>query len=131
MALKVCAITHSLYVNVIREESAEKYEKWFERTSSMPTFSVDVPFPTARLAEIAYKTLSVDREPHKNSTKTMSVADKVLSMRIETIESKVLRVAVGNFLDMLALTLETMDSFDPQNESVLVVEEAEGSGGTA
>jgi len=25
----VCAITHSLYVNVIREESAEKYEKWY------------------------------------------------------------------------------------------------------
>lgn len=36
----------------------------------------------ARACTCRYKTLSVDREPHKNSTKTMSVADKVLSMSV-------------------------------------------------
>ncbi|XP_053267586.1 L antigen family member 3-like [Pleuronectes platessa] len=77
-------------------------------------FSLDVPFPTAREAEVALGSLSPDREPRKGGiSKRLSVSGSTLSVRWSADEARVLRVSVNSFLDHLSLVVETMQMFGP------------------
>ncbi|XP_061119090.1 L antigen family member 3-like [Conger conger] len=77
-------------------------------------FSLLVPFPSAREANIALQSLLPDREPRKGGiSKELSVSDNAMSVKWTADEARILRVSVGSFLDHLALVLETMEEFGP------------------
>ncbi|KAG7476330.1 hypothetical protein MATL_G00081830 [Megalops atlanticus] len=76
--------------------------------------ALDVAFPSAREASIAFQSLSPDREPRRGgATKELHAAGSTLSVRWTAEEARILRVSVGSFLDHLALVLETMIEFGP------------------
>jgi tRNA threonylcarbamoyladenosine modification (KEOPS) complex Pcc1 subunit len=71
-----------------------------------------IPFPNEKLANIAFTTMSVDKEPKRSHVKKqLKVEDNVLLVSFEAEEARMLRVAVGSFLDLLTLTIDTMDRF--------------------
>ncbi|MBN3297898.1 LAGE3 protein, partial [Amia calva] len=73
-----------------------------------------VPFPSEREAQIAHGSLSPDRELRRaNVTRELHTAGHVLSVKWSADEARLLRVAVGSFLDHLALVVETMEQFGP------------------
>ncbi|XP_015251694.1 L antigen family member 3-like [Cyprinodon tularosa] len=77
-------------------------------------FLLDVPFPSAREATIALRSLSPDREPRRGGiNKHLSVSESTLSVRWSADEARILRVSVNSFLDHLSLIVETMDLFAP------------------
>ncbi|XP_034534335.1 EKC/KEOPS complex subunit Lage3 [Notolabrus celidotus] len=77
-------------------------------------FSLDVPFPSSREANIALRSLSPDREPRKGGiSKQLSVTGSTLSVRWSADEARILRVSVNSFLDHLSLVVETMEMFGP------------------
>ncbi|XP_075885901.1 L antigen family member 3-like [Nelusetta ayraudi] len=77
-------------------------------------FSLDVPFPSAREATIALRSLAPDREPRKGGiSKQLSVSGSTLSVRWSADEARILRVSVTSFMDHLSLVLETMEMFGP------------------
>lgn len=80
--------------------------------------TLDVPFPTARLASIALKSLSVDKElsPLVQRTFTISPADgdgdRLLQVEYRATTNRMLRVAVNSFMESLYLVLEVMEHLD-------------------
>eukprot|EP00056_Hartaetosiga_gracilis_P022446 m.30575 g.30575 ORF g.30575 m.30575 type:complete len:87 (+) comp9649_c0_seq2:86-346(+) len=73
-----------------------------------------IPLPSAEEAEIAKKTLQVDKEPKPQECKrTISVENEMLIVKFEAKTLRVLRVATNWFLDMLMLSVETMEMFSP------------------
>lgn len=86
--------------------------------------TLDVPFPTARLASIALKTLQVDKELSPLVRRELSLAtpasaaeveglkDSLLHVRYTATTNRMLRVAVNSFMDNLALVLEVMGNLD-------------------
>ncbi|XP_077428818.1 L antigen family member 3-like isoform X3 [Vanacampus margaritifer] len=80
--------------------------------------SLDVPFPSARQAAIALRSLSPDREPRRGGVhKRLTLAGSFLNVKWCADEARVLRVSVNSFLDHLGLVLETMRAF-PADECV-------------
>ncbi|XP_072050901.1 EKC/KEOPS complex subunit LAGE3-like isoform X2 [Amphiura filiformis] len=75
-----------------------------------------IPFPSAREAEIAYNSLRVDRDPRKDVEKTISVNDNILQVHFKANKTKFLRSAVGNFLDLVHLVMQTVEEFGPPME---------------
>ncbi|KJE91233.1 hypothetical protein CAOG_02399 [Capsaspora owczarzaki ATCC 30864] len=76
--------------------------------------TIDVPFPTARLATIAYNTLVVDEEPKKSDVrKTLQLLqnDTVLSIHFAAREGRLLRSATQSMMNFLRLTIDTMLAF--------------------
>ncbi|XP_077371392.1 L antigen family member 3-like [Festucalex cinctus] len=81
-------------------------------------FSLDVPFPSARQASIALRSLSPDREPRRGGVrKQLTLAGSILNVKWCADEARVLRVSVNSFLEHLGLVLETMQAF-PADERV-------------
>ncbi len=93
---------------------------------SKHTLDLKIPFPNKNAAEIAYRTLTVDEEPQRSTTKVdVSVKDNFLCVKFSADISsepkmdaasqlKKLRVAVNHWLDSLSLVCETMAEFgDP------------------
>ncbi|XP_033114998.1 EKC/KEOPS complex subunit LAGE3-like [Anneissia japonica] len=76
--------------------------------------NIRVPFGTNREAEIAYRTLRVDKEPRKGDvTKVLSFQDNVLTADITAVQARLLRVAVNSFMDHLNLVVQTIEQFGP------------------
>lgn len=95
---------------------------------------IDVPFPTARLAAIAIKAMTVDRELSPLVRREFSTISAVASasgdagrfndggddvtgqnvMRVlyEATTNRMLRVSVNSFMDSLSLILEVMERLD-------------------
>lgn len=86
---------------------------------------LDVPFPTARLASVALRSLQVDKElsplvsrTFSNSTATESsvsdhtAGDSVLRVEYKATTNRMLRVAVNSFMESLALVIEVMEHLD-------------------
>lgn len=92
---------------------------------------VDVPFPTARLASIALRSLQVDKELSSLVRRTLSFAppttgadgedpvDRILRVEYRATTNRMLRVAVNSFMESLNLVLEVMEQLDTD---VLVTE---------
>jgi len=74
-------------------------------------FEIEVPFPTADDAEVAFNTLSVDKEISVHTTREVSVDGALLRAAFTAKEAKHLRASLATFLDMVVLTAETMDRF--------------------
>lgn len=78
------------------------------------SLDLSVPFNTAREAEIAYGSLSVDAEPRRGGVKKhMNVKESILNVHFEAQEAKSLRVGVNTFFDHLGLVVKTIDQFGP------------------
>ncbi|XP_077428809.1 L antigen family member 3-like isoform X2 [Vanacampus margaritifer] len=89
-----------------------------DEQASKLEFSLDVPFPSARQAAIALRSLSPDREPRRGGVhKRLTLAGSFLNVKWCADEARVLRVSVNSFLDHLGLVLETMRAF-PADECV-------------
>lgn len=93
--------------------------------------TVDVPFPTPRLASVALKALQVDKELSPLVRRTLSVAtpevssvegegSNILRTEYKATTNRMLRVAVNSFMESLYLVIEVMEQLD---EDVLVAKE--------
>ncbi|KAK4658560.1 hypothetical protein QC762_102800 [Podospora pseudocomata] len=76
------------------------------------SLSLDVPFPDARLANVALQALGVDKELSTLVQKELSAVDSTLKVRYKATTNRMLRVAVNSFFDSLALVLEVMEQLD-------------------
>jgi EKC/KEOPS complex subunit PCC1/LAGE3 len=83
--------------------------------------ALDVPFPTARLASIALKSIQVDKELSPLVHRSFAVANpthagaedgSVLHVEYSATTNRMLRVAVNSFMDSLALVIEVMEHLD-------------------
>ncbi|XP_017079763.1 uncharacterized protein LOC108113614 [Drosophila eugracilis] len=83
--------------------------------------TIRVPFDTPRLAEIAFKVLSVDQEPRRNFVqKTLSLDDDVLVVHFQADQVKNLRTAITSFFECLLLCQDTIKQFgDPTDDKVI------------
>ena len=96
---------------------------------------IDSPFPTPRLASIALKALSVDKELSLLVHRSFSITDyvdssqdqqqtpagSVLRTDYRATTNRMLRVAVNSFMESLNLVLEVMENLD---EDVLAADQA-------
>lgn len=63
---------------------------------------------------IAYNSLCVDKEPRpKEITKMLRVEGTTLVVNFSATQARLMRVAVGSFMDFLLLVTQTMDAFGP------------------
>lgn len=96
------------------------------------SLQIDVPFPTARLASIAIKAMTVDQElsplvRREFSTVNITSASggagrvndgddvtgkNVMRVLYEATTNRMLRVSVNSFMDSLSLILEVMERLD-------------------
>ncbi|KAK0734368.1 CTAG/Pcc1 family, partial [Lasiosphaeria miniovina] len=86
--------------------------------------TINVPFPSARLASVAHRALSVDKElsalvQRRLSTTTPPTPttpeekdETVLRVEYKATTNRMLRVAVNSFMESLALVLEVMEELD-------------------
>ncbi|KAI2466634.1 Pcc1-domain-containing protein [Annulohypoxylon bovei var. microspora] len=86
--------------------------------------TIEVPFPTSRLASIALKTLQVDKELSPLVQRTFSIGSSnegtangdvegtILRTEYKATTNRMLRVAVNSFMDSLNLVLEVMQELD-------------------
>jgi len=75
---------------------------------------LEIPFPSAREAEIALGSLSVDKEPRRSGVqRRFSVKDDVMHVHFEAQESRTLRVSINSFFEHVNLVCETMRTFGP------------------
>ncbi|XP_071817072.1 EKC/KEOPS complex subunit LAGE3-like [Apostichopus japonicus] len=80
---------------------------------------IQIPFPSAKEADIAYNSLRVDisREPRKDQmSKELTVSDNILNVHFTATEARFLRTAVSSFFDFLNLVVKTMEEFGPPFE---------------
>lgn len=92
-----------------------------------------MPFPTARLASVALRSLQVDKElsplvrrelsitTPTNGTENDSIENSLLKVHYEATTNRMLRVAVNGFMESLTLVLEVMENLDTD---VLSIENA-------
>nr|CAH0113180.1 unnamed protein product [Daphnia galeata] len=75
-----------------------------------------IPFQTADLANVAYNSLRVDKEPKRSSTtKTLSLEGNNLKVCFKSGDTRQLRTAVNSFLELLILVSKAIDEFTPAN----------------
>ncbi|KAI1767549.1 Pcc1-domain-containing protein [Hypoxylon sp. FL1150] len=88
------------------------------------SLSIEVPFPTPRLASVAHKALQVDKElsplvrrsfsiiPSTDLSTNEGVEGNALRIHYEATTNRMLRVAVNSFMDSLNLVLEVIQELD-------------------
>ncbi|KAI1103341.1 Pcc1-domain-containing protein [Jackrogersella minutella] len=85
--------------------------------------TIEVPFPTSRLASIALKSLQVDKELSPLVKRTFSIVPSnqdavndaegnTLKIEYKATTNRMLRVAVNSFMDSLNLVIEVMQELD-------------------
>ncbi|KAI0117390.1 Pcc1-domain-containing protein [Daldinia grandis] len=86
--------------------------------------TIEVPFPTPRLASIALKALQVDKELSPLVKRTFSIdqsdedtangnsGGNILRTEYKATTNRMLRVAVNSFMDSLSLVVEVMQELD-------------------
>ncbi|XP_004414580.1 PREDICTED: L antigen family member 3 [Odobenus rosmarus divergens] len=73
-----------------------------------------VPFPSSLEAEIAYRSLTPDAEPHRGAVeKQLTVSCSVVAGRWRGEDPRLLRISIISFLDQLSLVMQTMRRFGP------------------
>ncbi|KAF6833242.1 transcription factor Pcc1 [Colletotrichum musicola] len=84
------------------------------------SLTIDVPFPTPRLASVAHKALAVDKELSPLVRRTFSIDDDasasdaaaVLRVHYKATTNRMLRVAVNGLMESLNLVVEVMEELD-------------------
>ncbi|KJY01981.1 transcription factor pcc1 like protein [Zymoseptoria brevis] len=75
--------------------------------------TVRIPFPSARLASVAIRTLSVDPELSPLVRRSFSLqGETVLRTDYRATTNRMLRVAVNGFFDSLGTVLHVMEDLD-------------------
>ncbi|CAJ2501069.1 Uu.00g039220.m01.CDS01 [Anthostomella pinea] len=94
--------------------------------------TVEVPFPTHRLASVALKALQVDKELSSLVTRSFAISapsdgvtdtnakGNILQAQYKATTNRMLRVAVNSFMESLALVMEVMEELD---EDVLTLQD--------
>ncbi|KAI1341555.1 CTAG/Pcc1 family [Xylariaceae sp. FL0016] len=88
--------------------------------------TIDVPFPTPRLASVALKAIQVDKELSPLVTRTLKIDHEaspegnLLRVAYKATTNRMLRVAVNSFMESLNLVLEVMEQLD---EDVLAAQD--------
>ncbi|XP_017052670.1 EKC/KEOPS complex subunit PCC1 [Drosophila ficusphila] len=91
--------------------------------------TIRVPFDTPRLAEIAYRVLSVDQEPRRNFVqKTLSLDGDVLVINFRADQVKSLRTAITSFFESLLLCQDTIKQFGDSKEEKVIPESEDNAG---
>ncbi|KAK2032645.1 transcription factor Pcc1 [Colletotrichum zoysiae] len=95
------------------------------KTTSRRT--IDVPFPTPRLASVAHRALAVDQElsplvrrtffvdsssSSSSSSAAVGEAASVLRVHYKATTNRMLRVAVNGLMESLNLVVEVMEELD-------------------
>ncbi|KAI5861790.1 Pcc1-domain-containing protein [Durotheca rogersii] len=88
-------------------------------------WTLEVPFPTPRLASVALQALQVDKELSPLVTRSFSIAStahegavdgdaagNILRTEYKATTNRMLRVAVNSFMDSLNLVIEVMQELD-------------------
>ena len=76
--------------------------------------NLDIPFPSAREAEIAYDALRVETEPARSKVSRLLQHDgAVLRARFKAADARGLRVSVNGFLEHVVLVTDTIRQFGP------------------
>jgi hypothetical protein len=76
---------------------------------------LDIPFSNERDAITVFKALSVDPEPKRSGiTKTLTLTGNTLKVQFKCGELKTLRVSVNTFMDLLYLSVQTIERFAPE-----------------
>lgn len=83
---------------------------------------LEIPFPTERLANIAHKSISVDKELSPLVRRSFSVRNQpqnashaaatILHVQYKATTNRMLRVAVNTFMESLSLVIEVMEHLD-------------------
>ncbi|KAI7864402.1 transcription factor Pcc1-domain-containing protein [Spinellus fusiger] len=77
------------------------------------TLQLEIPFPSERLATVAMRVLSVDKELKADQVqRTLTTAEEILTVRFECTSTRMLRVSVNSFLEMVGMVTKTMDHYD-------------------
>ncbi|EXF86551.1 hypothetical protein CFIO01_06188 [Colletotrichum fioriniae PJ7] len=87
------------------------------------SLTINVPFPTPRLATVAHKALAVDQELSPLVRRTFSIdsdspsdagadAASVLRVHYKATTNRMLRVAVNGLMESLNLVVEVMEELD-------------------
>ncbi|KAK2060514.1 transcription factor Pcc1, partial [Colletotrichum caudatum] len=86
------------------------------------SLTIDVPFPTPRLASVAHRALAVDQElsplvrrtffVDSSSATAVGEAASVLRVYYKTTTNRMLRVAVNGLMESLNLVVEVMEELD-------------------
>ncbi|KAK1600088.1 transcription factor Pcc1-domain-containing protein [Colletotrichum navitas] len=87
------------------------------------SLTIDVPFPTPRLASVAHRALAVDQELSPLVRRTFFVDDasssaaaaepaSVLRVHYKATTNRMLRVAVNGLMESLNLVVEVMEELD-------------------
>ncbi|KAF9584379.1 hypothetical protein BGW38_006668 [Lunasporangiospora selenospora] len=82
--------------------------------------TLQVPFPSARLAKIAADVLDVDKDLKPEvSRRVISTQDCIMTIDFETTTLKLLRTVVNSSLEMIQMVVSTMGAFDPEENETL------------
>ncbi|KAK9474468.1 CTAG/Pcc1 family [Dipodascopsis tothii] len=83
----------------------------------LPTsLSLQVPFPTARQAQIAYGAISPDPQVKPDQfVVDLVVEDSTLNAKFSAASDRVLRVGVNGFFESLNVVLECLHELDVQS----------------
>ncbi|KAK1977003.1 transcription factor Pcc1-domain-containing protein [Colletotrichum cereale] len=88
------------------------------------SLTIDVPFPTPRLASVAHRALAVDQElsplvrrtffvdDSSSSSSAGEAAASVLRVHYKATTNRMLRVAVNGLMESLNLVAEVMEELD-------------------
>merc|ERR1712130_130893 len=80
----------------------------------MHELDLEVPFESARHAEIALNSLVQDKEPRSGSgiQRDLTTEKNILRVKWKAEEARILRTSVTSLLQLLTLVTQTMEKFD-------------------
>ncbi|KAF9350569.1 hypothetical protein BGX26_011272 [Mortierella sp. AD094] len=77
--------------------------------------TLQIPFPSPRLAKIAADVLDVDKDLKPEvSQRLISTQDNILTLEFQTTTLKLLRTVVNSSMEMVQMVVNTMGSFDTE-----------------
>ncbi|KAF9379276.1 hypothetical protein BGX21_002676 [Mortierella sp. AD011] len=80
--------------------------------------TLQIPFPSARLAKIAADVLDVDKDLKPEvSQRLISTQDNILTLDFQTTTLKLLRTVVNSSMEMIQMVVNTMGTFDTEAEA--------------
>ncbi|OBA21260.1 transcription factor Pcc1 [Metschnikowia bicuspidata var. bicuspidata NRRL YB-4993] len=81
--------------------------------------TLNIPFETAKQAQIARDTIAVDPVLKKDEISVDYITEgATLVARFAGVSDRVIRVAVSNSIDNIKTIIETIDEFDGENDTV-------------
>ncbi|KAF9903342.1 hypothetical protein BX616_001659 [Lobosporangium transversale] len=81
--------------------------------------TLQIPFPSPRLAKIAADVLDVDKDLKPEvSRRIIRTQDNILILDFQTSTLKLLRTVINSSLEMAQMVVNTMGAFDTEQDEV-------------